>query len=740
MSDAILSKFGSSGLAENLVPYMKVTPTLIPAFAALIRHESAPTGSEPLRGDALSAVLCHIMRALAEEKPTIWVIEDLHFAAGDARNAVLTMARALRPHRVLLVLSARQLPEEDHVHLSRLDYYKRLPLGRLGARDVIELLRDAFQSEALAEKLGGKIAYKSDGVPFFVFEMIRGLREGSFLKQNPDGTYVQTQMITDIEVPSAVKDLIETRLRGLDKSERAILEVGAVHGYEFDPDLVARVLEKKKVGVLQDLAEVERRSGIVQGKAGACRFDQYQIQEVLYKDLMPDLRAEYHALLADALEAREEFDPEDAEPDEALFMARHHLLGSRPKAARPYLDAALDYLVGAYQNDAAIELIVRALGAKRLLKGEDRLRILLRLASRLNFLGRREEQWVAIQEALELTAETENLARRADVLNTASEYFSRTSQYEEALRYAQDASELTEQIPEDPVRWSALNNLSTVLRLMGRGEESLRLREELLEMDRASGNAAREWSTMGSLGVAYWILGRYAERMRCHEVRMERSSEAGRSIRSIALHNIANVYSDLGVFDKARELQSQCLRLTQEIGHRLVEGWSLFELAKIEERTGNSADALRSYRAAAALFAEIGEQNHRVGSLIAEGRLRAADGDQSRSLRCLEEAVEIAREFKLHGVLQLGAAWHAYVSGKDDGTAAQILSEKHAQIPHHEKMEGHFVLWKATGSNEHLQAAHRLLTELRENAPEEYRKSMIENVPLNREIMEAAEV
>ncbi|MHC4451846.1 MAG: ATP-binding protein [Planctomycetota bacterium] len=739
ISDAILSKFGSSGLAENLAPYMTVTPTLIPAFAALIRHETAPTGSEPLRGDALSAVLCHIMRALAEEKPTIWVIEDLHFAAGDARNAVLSMARALHPHRVLLVLSARQLAEEDHVHLSRLDYYKRLPLGRLGARDVIELLRDAFQSEALAEKLGGKIAYKSDGVPFFVFEMIRGLREGRFLKQNPDGTYVQTQMITDIEVPSAVKDLIETRLSGLDKSERAILEVGAVQGYEFDPGLVARVLEKKKVGVLQDLAEIERRSGIVQGKAGACRFDQYQIQEVLYKDLMPDLRAEYHTLLADAFADREEFDePEEAELDDAYFLARHYLRGSKPKRAMPYLDAAMTYLTGAFQNDAAVDLAQRALGAKRMLKGGDRVAMLRRLAGRLDVRGRREEQWAAIEEALALTEAAENVALRVGVLSEACTYCDRIARYDRSLSYAQEAIALVEDLADPTLRMTALTVMSTALRRLGRAEESLKIREELLELARGRDSKRHEWIAIGNLGVAYWSLGRYAERKRCHELRMESASDSG-TTGAVAHLNLANVHSDLGDLSRARELQAEALRLSREVGFRALEAHSLFETGKIEERAGDPDLAVDAYRAAASLSDEIGDIQCKVECLTALGRVRAKAGDSKAALTMLGEAVQVAAEKNLQGAHQLAAAWVANVSGANDGTAIRVLAENDAHIPHHEKLEGRFVLWQATGDPEHLTEAHRLLSELREHAPAEYRQSMIEDIPLNREIMEAWE-
>ncbi len=77
LSEAILGKFGEARLADALAPYLTVTPSLVPTFAALIKHESPPTGAEPLGGDALQAVVVHLMRALAAEKPTVWIADDL---------------------------------------------------------------------------------------------------------------------------------------------------------------------------------------------------------------------------------------------------------------------------------------------------------------------------------------------------------------------------------------------------------------------------------------------------------------------------------------------------------------------------------------------------------------------------------------------------------------------------------------------------------------------------------------
>jgi predicted ATPase len=296
ISDAILGKFGMAGLSDAIRPYLRVTPSLAPAFAAVVKHEQPPEGTAVLQRDSLHAVLCHLMRGLAAEKPLLWVVDDLHFAEPDARKAVISIGRAVEDQRALLVVTTRpELVEEDVTHLSRLGDFERISLGRLSPREVVALLRDAFQSRSLADKLAAMIAFKSDGVPFFIFEMIRELKEQEHIKALADGGWVETHEIEDIEVPSAVRDLIQARIGGLSEADRILLDMAAVQGFEFDADLLAKTCDRKIVEVLQTLARIERSSGVVRGAGPAYRFDHHQIQEVIYEDLPPRLRLEYHA-------------------------------------------------------------------------------------------------------------------------------------------------------------------------------------------------------------------------------------------------------------------------------------------------------------------------------------------------------------------------------------------------------------------------------------------------------------
>jgi len=734
ISDAILAKFGSN-LQQAVAPYLTVTPSLIPAFAALIRHESPPTGSEPLQGDALHAVCCHLMQALAAEHPTVWVVDDLNFAPQESRNLLLSMARAAGPRRILLILTSRPgLPEEDLAHFGRLPNFKRLTLGRLGARDVVELLSDAFRSKALAEKLGGKIGYKSDGIPFFIFEMVRGLKEGQLLAQQPDGSYVQTQAITDIEVPSAVRDLIEARLRGLSEEERNLLDVAAVNGFEFDPDLVARVCEMRRVKVLQKLAALERHPGVVRASGTAYRFDHNQIHDLIYAALSPGLRQEYHGLLAAAMVEREGLTGAKvaATPGETLyFVAWHGVQGPAPRDALPFLEPALTYLQGSYRQESAARLIDRALAARGLLDDETRLAILLQKSACLGHA----EATALLGELLSNARATGDPVMTARVHTRMGARFMAVSRYDEAREHLQEALRLSERA-DDPIL-APLVQLGSVSWYLGEYEQARAYYAEAFAAAEARGDDRALMPAMWGLGLVAWNLGDWQvsrdhlEKLLALARRLgDRSGEYGASV------NLGPLYASLGDPGRAEEVLHVAREIARAMGIRSNEGFAIQYLASVQTRLARFDEARRSYEEALALRREIDHRSGVVESLLGLGHLETLQDRGEEARRHFTEAREIADEIGVPGMVALADAHLALLPGGDPVAAAEAFAAHESHLDVVGRMEGRLALWKATGERSHLEKAYRLLCAARDQVPEECRAAMM-TVPLHREIVEA---
>ncbi|MHC4472124.1 MAG: serine/threonine-protein kinase, partial [Planctomycetota bacterium] len=510
ISESIIDYLGGANLEEALGPYLTVTPTLVPTFASMLKHEGPPEGCEPVQGDVIFAEFVHLMRGLAREKPLLWVLEDLHFAGPDSRRIVLFLARALAGHRILLVGTTQPgIPESELSPLTSLDGFRRLPLERLSPRQVVELLREAFRSDELADRLGAKIAYKSDGVPLFIDEIIRGLREGRFIQQKPDGSYAETRVFEEMDVPAAVKGLIEARLWEIGDEDRCLLDVAAVEGYAFDPDLVARVRGTNRMLALERLAALERSTGIVRGEGLRYRFDQHQIQEVLVADLHPALRAEYHTALADGFFDRQRAAGPSGE--KAVFLASHHLSGVRPEGAIPFLLPALDHLSHFHRLDAALELAGSALDLPDLLQGESRVKVLLQVAHVLSILGRRDEELRALEEAGRSADDRQDPLACARVGSALGFFLFRGAKYEEAEEALTGALELARQEGARKLEGATVRGLGAVLWALGRPDEARQRREEALAIAQEIGDREEEAKATGNLGNLFLYQDRYAE-------------------------------------------------------------------------------------------------------------------------------------------------------------------------------------------------------------------------------------
>ena len=152
-------------------------------------------------------------------------------------------------------------------------------------------------------------------------------------------------------------------------------------------------------------------------------------------------------------------------------------------------------------------------------------------------------------------------------------------------------------------------------------------------------------------------------------------------------------------------------------------------LAEAEE---DAATAVRLHGEALALLRDLGDKSGVASSLVALGRL-----DAENAAAHLDEALALARETNEPGTILAATIERARLPGGDIEAAVAALAEHEERVGHAGKMEARFRLWELTQDKQHLEEANRLLEHLRDHAPEEDRDSMVENVPLYRDIMKA---
>jgi predicted ATPase/predicted Ser/Thr protein kinase len=664
--DAVRGRFGHGG---TMAGYLE-SQALRDGLAGQLTD--AP--ERALGASQLGAALARLLEGMAEERPVVWVVDDLHFARSEARRVVDGLARAALGRPVLLVVTSRgdvRLEDTPTIELKRLD-----------AAAVADLLTERLKNKALAVHLAGPVAARSEGVPLHVLGMLRAMIEQGVLRESPDGAYEQARRIEELQTPGALRDLIEQRLGAVEDLPRRILDAAAVHGAEFDPEVVAATLELPLVTLLQELADLERGGGLVRSAGRHYRFDHHVVQEVLYAALPDRLREELHAQIADSLLERAGEKIPGAVAEAAVF---HLLRGSRPRAVldRDLLETALDRARG--RADVGSDIAGRALEVPGLLAGPRRANVLMDLAQALDILGLRAEQQRAADEALELAiAENDDaliseahLTRAIHLLATAEheqclkatelglEYanragvprlqiramtsmgvaFGRLGRHDEAGEYHARARQLARDAGDKAAEALAANNIALGLANAGEFRDAAAMAEESMRLGEEVGSVRTQSYAQGNLGLMLMKLGRYEEAGRGIARHRALAIECG-DLRSeaIANGNLGSVYRVLGRFEEARLAMRRHAALARQVGDRNALIVYHSNLATWFDQLGDYDAALEENEKGAELAIAVGHTGMVALTRAAQSCLHAKRGELDRAIERGEEALAIAAD------------------------------------------------------------------------------------------------
>ncbi len=664
-STAYREQFGNAGCAS----YLSETPLLVPAFDAVLRGDAPPEDAQPLTSDSLKTVFVHATRALGRERPTVIVIDDLHFAPEEGRALFASLAAAVPDHRVLLVGTARPgLPTDWLANLQRLDHVKHREVRRLGAEDVSRLLSPLVGESLHAERLASAIAEKADGNPLFLVEILRSLRERGAISETDDGLRLTGEDGVEIEIPDTVQSLLDARLDGLDEEQRELLECAACWGFEFDGRLVAEALGVRTLPALRTFGALERQHGLVRATGGRFAFDHHAIQEHLYGRLAEAIREEYHAALAEALETRGKAvdkDPETLDGALSVDLAEHYLKGARGASAVRYLPAACAHLTKGYLHAQVVALTDRALAVPGLLVGTERAKALLRLADALDTMGRRTRHEECAREAERLAEEAGDDGVRGQAATALGAVFYRTSRHTEAEAAFRRALELAVARGDQKAEARATGNLGSVFESQGRLAEAKASFEWHLAMTREIGDRRGEATATGHLGNVFAYQGRLAEAQEHQERQLALSREIGDRLgEARATGSLGVVFSSQGRLAEAQEHYERHLAMTREIGDRRGETTATGNLGNVFVFQGRLAEAQEHQERQLALSREIGD---RLAEARATGNLGSVFKSQGRpdeAKAYFERHLALSREIRYRGgeaiaLVNLGPTWHA---------------------------------------------------------------------------------
>ena len=119
-------------------------------------------------------------------------------------------------------------------------FHSQVTLNRLSNRESIIMVTNLLGTEDIDSNLVELILEKTEGIPFFIDEFIRSLKDLKVIETEDNKCYLAKD-IQDMVIPTTIQDVIMARVDSLPEEAKVILQTGSVVGKEFSHDLIKRV-------------------------------------------------------------------------------------------------------------------------------------------------------------------------------------------------------------------------------------------------------------------------------------------------------------------------------------------------------------------------------------------------------------------------------------------------------------------------------------------------------------------
>jgi class 3 adenylate cyclase/tetratricopeptide (TPR) repeat protein len=262
--------------------------------------DKIPLSPEARKDRTIDALKQLVLRG-SEVRPLILAYEDLHWVDKSSEEVLKTILDSIPGARVLLIFAYR--PEYVHTWGGK-SYHNQVNLNRLSNRESLEMMRSLLGMEHIDTALEEFILEKTEGIPFFIEEFIRSLRDLQIIEKK-DNTYRIVKDVEDVTIPSTIQDVIMARVDSLPDRAKSVLQTGAVVGREFSHDLLKKVVELPEPELLSHLSvlkdsELLYERGIYPQLTYV--FKHAFTQEVAYNSLLLKRTKEIHQETGKAIE------------------------------------------------------------------------------------------------------------------------------------------------------------------------------------------------------------------------------------------------------------------------------------------------------------------------------------------------------------------------------------------------------------------------------------------------------
>jgi len=581
------------------------------------------------------------LEALAEERPTVLVFEDLHWADDDLLDFVDHLVDWSTGVPLLVVCTARlELLERRPRWGGGKTNALTLSISPLSDDETTRLLAGLLDRAVLPVELQQSLLERAGGNPLYAEQFARLLTERSE---------------TD-EVPENVQGIIAARLDALPPGDKQLLQDAAVLGKVFWLGAVCAIGGRERSEVIETLHSLERKEFVRRERRASVggeeefAFRHLLVRDVAYGQIPRSARAERHERAAEWIESLGRLE------DHAEMLARHYLRALRLRQAAGEAD---DPRLVERARQAARAAGDRALSlsafppAARFYEGAielwpegdpERPRLLVAYArSRIDDPSLDEGLLEQARDGLLANDDREGAAEAEAMIGSL---WLQRGDTAVALEHLESARSMLQDSGPSREKAYVLQELSRVLMMSEDIDRSIEIGSESLELAAELGLDAVRSRNLNTRGVARILQGDDGGFADLEEA-IALGAAAGAHEELAALANLTWMTVQVGDIRGAAPLHVRCLRVADQLGLETYILWQRAEhvihcqwAGKWDEALATADRFLRDVEAGSSHYMESTCRYLRGTIELARGETEAALADAARST----EAARVARD------------------------------------------------------------------------------------------------
>jgi len=226
----------------------------LPYLLELLSVTETGLDKNQLTPEARKAGIIEALRQIilkgSDIRPLILAFEDLHWIDKSSEDLIKDLLEYIPGARVLLILTYR--PEFNLIGGGK-SYHSQLNLNRFSNRESLVLMTHLLGTKAIENRLVEFILEKAEGVPFFIEEFIKSLKDLKIIEKDTEH-YHLAKDVKEVTIPSTIQDVLMARVDSLTDGAKEVLQTGSVIEREFSYEIIKNLMPLPEQDLLSRLS------------------------------------------------------------------------------------------------------------------------------------------------------------------------------------------------------------------------------------------------------------------------------------------------------------------------------------------------------------------------------------------------------------------------------------------------------------------------------------------------------